>query len=121
MSIGKPQKFRFLIPNGLASCDCQLSQYHPVCINDLTYYSPCYAGCDSMNISEISTCTCISHNSIDFQNPEILSGSCESKRKCRFQVFLGLYFFTLMSTFIAGVPATNSILRIVPPELRLRM
>ena len=33
-------------------------------------------------------------------------------------MFLALYFFTLFFTFVNGVPATNSILRIVPPELR---
>ena len=47
-------------------------------------------------------------------------GSCDSHLEgCHFEVFLALIFIVLFFTFVNGIPATNSILRVVPPELRI--
>lgn len=94
-------------------CECDLSQFDPVCINGLSYFSSCFAGCNSQNISEISSCQCVQE-----ADPVVIKGSCPRGNACYYEVFLALYFCTLFFTFVNGVPATNSILRMVPPELR---
>ena len=49
--------------NQSPECECALAeplvQFDPVCINGLSFFSPCYAGCDSMNHSQITKCNCI--------------------------------------------------------------
>ena len=49
--------------NPSPECECALAeplvQFDPVCINGLSFFSPCYAGCDSMNHSQITNCSCI--------------------------------------------------------------
>ena len=62
-------------------CECSLAdplaRFDPVCINGLSYFSPCYAGCNSMNHSAITECSCISN-----------------------QPLQGTVFFSLFNTFI---------------------
>ena len=117
-------------------CACDLSQFQPLCINGLSYYNPCYAGCNSDNITAITECSCIPHGDMYMythgdlhthgdvnsrsHKPALTveAGSCPSVKPCYYQVFCALYFFVLFFTFVNGVPSTNITLRIVPPNLR---
>ena len=90
------------------SCQCDLSNYQPLCVNDLTYYSTCYAGCNSANISEIEKCSCVP----PAPSLSVSSGRCKEKSGCKSSVYLGLTFFLVFFTFVHGAPVgvRNSLL-----------
>ena len=106
-----------------------LAEYDPICIDGkITFFSPCHAGCNSRNVSQITNCGCVGSitendvtggSSDDFSG-RVSLGSCDSHLEgCHFEVFLALIFVVLFFTFVNGIPATNAILRVVPPELRM--
>lgn len=95
-------------------CPCSLEIFDPVCVNGVSFFSPCHAGCDATNLTEITDCSCLPNEPA----PEVTAGACPNRKKCHFGVFLACEFVVLFFTFINGVPATNSILRMVPPQLR---
>ena len=129
-----------------ASCDsCSLEEFDPICVNGkYTFFTPCHGGCNSRNVSAITDCTCLSFDSNDVttnpQNMTVAAGSCpfravfnskscskhslkiclktSKSEKCSFGVYAAFLYFTMFFTFVNGIPATNSILRVVPPELR---
>ena len=106
-----------------------LAEYDPICVDGrITFFSPCHAGCDSRNVSQITNCGCVGSlaendpagaSSGEFSE-RVSFGSCDSHLEgCHFEVFLALIFIVLFFTFVNGIPATNAILRVVPPELRI--
>ena len=105
------------------------AEYDPICVDGrITFFSPCHAGCDSRNVSQITNCGCVGSpadndvagaSGVDFSE-RVSFGSCDSHLEgCHFEVFLALIFIVLFFTFVNGIPATNAILRVVPPELRI--
>ncbi|XP_075398784.1 solute carrier organic anion transporter family member 4C1-like [Tenrec ecaudatus] len=105
-----------------ANCNCLRSYYYPVCGEDgVQYFSPCFAGCIN-SISERQpkiyyNCSCIEARAKDPSAPEEVgleakAGKCGTQ--CTFlPIFLGIFFITVIFTFMAGTPITVSILRCV--------
>ena len=97
-----------------SACPCSLEIFDPICVNGVSYFSSCFAGCDSSNATEITRCDCLPEP----ENVEVTTGACPNKKKCHFAVMLTYEFLVLFFTFLNGVPATNSILRMVPQSLK---
>nr|XP_045743139.1 solute carrier organic anion transporter family member 4C1 [Mirounga angustirostris] len=104
------------------NCNCLRSYYYPVCGGDgIQYFSPCFAGCrnyiSKRHLKVYYNCSCIERNiemtptlaNFDF---EAKAGKCEN-RCAKLPVFLGIFFATIIFTFMAGTPITVSILRCV--------
>ncbi|XP_027512667.1 solute carrier organic anion transporter family member 4C1 isoform X2 [Corapipo altera] len=110
-----------------ANCGCLRSMYYPVCGRDrVQYFSPCFAGCKSYLVDSNMTkiyhnCSCIGkpireNGSEDFLF-EAISGKCPTQ--CRFlPLFLTIFFFAVVFTFMAVTPTTVAILRCVPHKQR---
>ncbi|XP_006913310.1 solute carrier organic anion transporter family member 4C1 [Pteropus alecto] len=109
-----------------ANCNCMRSYYYPVCGRDgVQYFSPCFAGCKN-SVSQRQpkiyyNCSCIEMKT---EIPTAASFGFEAKAgKCETQctnlpIFLGVFFATIVFTFMAGTPITVSILRCVNQRQR---
>ncbi|XP_048788245.1 solute carrier organic anion transporter family member 4C1 isoform X2 [Lagopus muta] len=100
--------------------------YYPVCGRDeVQYFSPCFAGCTSSNLSNKKktyyNCSCIGklkreNVSEDFLF-EAISGKCSTR--CKYlPLFLIYFFFAVVFTFMAVTPSTVAVLRCVPDKQR---
>uniref|UniRef100_A0A8C6HJ09 Solute carrier organic anion transporter family member n=1 Tax=Mus spicilegus TaxID=10103 RepID=A0A8C6HJ09_MUSSI len=103
-----------------ANCNCLRSYYYPLCGSDgIQYFSPCFAGClnsvSNRKPKVYYNCSCIERKitstaeSTDF---EAKAGKCRT-RCSNLPIFLGIFFITVIFTFMAGTPITVSILRCV--------
>ncbi|XP_071956884.1 solute carrier organic anion transporter family member 4A1-like [Antedon mediterranea] len=111
--------------NANCNIDCRCGQeYDPICgIDNVMYYSGCHAGCavskeNEENILEYFDCTCMnitsSSSDVDYM------GKAE---RCDIDcplipLFLVLLFFQMLTTFMAIVPGTTAVLRIVDHDQR---
>ncbi|XP_006872378.1 PREDICTED: solute carrier organic anion transporter family member 4C1-like [Chrysochloris asiatica] len=104
-----------------ANCNCLRSYYYPLCGDGIQYFSPCFAGCIN-SVSErqpkiYNNCSCIEEKAKVTSAAESLgfgvkAGKC--KTQCAYlPMFLGIFFITVIFTFMAGTPVTVSILRCV--------
>ncbi|XP_076995183.1 solute carrier organic anion transporter family member 4C1 isoform X2 [Tamandua tetradactyla] len=105
-----------------ANCSCLQSYFYPLCGRDgIQYFSPCFAGC----VNSVSTrqppvyynCSCIGKkteivSAAESFVSEATAGKCESQCT-NLPIFLGVFFLTIIFTFMAGTPITTSILRCV--------
>jgi len=97
-----------------AACNCDVKYFSPVCSkqDQLTFYSPCYAGCTADNIlggKRYQNCSC-------FPTPlsEGIQGSgCEPECNS-LGPFLFCLFGLMVFTFSNNIPATTATLRCVP-------
>ncbi|KAJ0064579.1 hypothetical protein NL108_010908, partial [Boleophthalmus pectinirostris] len=98
--------------NSNCSCDTHFS---PVCGADhVVYFSPCYAGCTSTNLTSdgkvYSDCSCIAANSS--RGSLALAGKCSTE--CPYMsLFLAVFFFCILFTFLTSIPAITATLRCV--------
>ncbi|XP_028266760.1 solute carrier organic anion transporter family member 4A1 [Parambassis ranga] len=108
-----------------ARCSCVREFYNPVCGADgVMYYSPCHAGCTSINHTESSTgkqvysgCSCVVGNVSWGQEGFAIAGKCGSS--CyHMPVFLSLFFVIICFTFLCSIPALTATLRCVPDSQR---
>ncbi|CAN9515915.1 unnamed protein product [Ophioblennius macclurei] len=108
-----------------SGCSCFSELYNPVCGADgIMYYSPCHAGCTSINHTDESTgkqvysgCTCVLGNSSWGEAGMALAGKCSSS--CyHMPVFLSLFFVVIFFTFLCSIPALTATLRCVPDSQR---
>ncbi|XP_077371151.1 solute carrier organic anion transporter family member 4A1 [Festucalex cinctus] len=107
-------------------CGCDWELYNPVCGADhIMYYSPCHAGCTSINQTEdytgkkaYSGCSCVVEaNSSSDQNGFAMAGKCGSS--CHhMSAFLSFFFITIFFTFLCSIPALTATLRCVPDSQR---
>ncbi|XP_045421907.1 solute carrier organic anion transporter family member 4C1 isoform X1 [Lemur catta] len=105
-----------------ANCNCLRSYYYPVCGGDrVQYFSPCFAGClNSVSKTKPKiyyNCSCIERkaeitSTAESFGFEAKAGKCET-RCANLPIFLGIFFVTIIFTFMAGTPITVSILRCV--------
>ncbi|XP_004586346.2 solute carrier organic anion transporter family member 4C1 [Ochotona princeps] len=110
-----------------ADCNCLRSYYYPVCGEDgVQYFSPCFAGCvntiSKAKPKEYHNCSCTQRQPEVTSDSEGLSfkakaGKCQSQC-ANLPVFLGVFFMTIVFTFMAGTPITVSILRCVNQRQR---
>ncbi|KAM3872581.1 solute carrier organic anion transporter family member 4A1 [Diretmus argenteus] len=108
-----------------AGCSCVTGLYNPVCGADgVMYYSPCYAGCSSINRTEASTgrqvfsgCSCVVGNMSRGEEGLALAGKCHNS--CRHMpAFLSFLFIIISFTFLCSIPALTATLRCVPDSQR---
>uniref|UniRef100_A0A8D3AGU4 Solute carrier organic anion transporter family member n=1 Tax=Scophthalmus maximus TaxID=52904 RepID=A0A8D3AGU4_SCOMX len=108
-----------------AVCGCARELYNPVCGADgVMYYSPCHAGCRSINNTEPSTgkqvysgCSCVVGNVSWGQDGFALAGKCGSV--CHYMpAFLSFLFILILFTFLCSIPALTATLRCVPDSQR---
>ncbi|XP_054254000.1 solute carrier organic anion transporter family member 4C1 [Indicator indicator] len=109
-----------------ANCQCLLSMYYPVCGRDkVQYFSPCFGGCTSQLFNNrkktYHNCSCIGiprrENSLEDFLYEAVPGKCPTQ--CKFlPLFLTVFFFAIVFTFMAVTPTTVAILRCVPDKQR---
>ncbi|KAM6225329.1 solute carrier organic anion transporter family member 4C1-like [Rhynchocyon petersi] len=105
-----------------ANCNCLRSYYYPVCGKDgVQYFSPCFSGCmnsaSNTHTKVYYNCSCIEGKTEILSDAESFgfeakAGKCETH--CIYlPIFLGIFFVTIIFTFMAGTPITVSILRCV--------
>ncbi|XP_018424986.1 PREDICTED: solute carrier organic anion transporter family member 4C1 [Nanorana parkeri] len=110
------------------NCSCARSYYDPVCgVDGVQYFSSCYAGCLSTNVSSggmktFTNCSCIGDPSQKkFKQAlhlnEAISGKCESTCT-NLILFMVFFFFVVVTTFMTATPTTMAILRCVPDKQR---
>ncbi|XP_069887116.1 solute carrier organic anion transporter family member 4C1 [Dipodomys merriami] len=110
-----------------ANCNCLRSYYYPLCGGDgVQYFSPCFAGClNSVLNGKPKTyynCSCIGRkleiaSTAESFSFEAKAGKCATKCT-HLPIFLGIFFTTVIFTFMAGTPITVSILRCVNQRQR---
>ncbi|XP_030625898.1 solute carrier organic anion transporter family member 4A1 [Chanos chanos] len=108
-----------------AACSCVTEFYNPVCGADgLMYYSPCHAGCSSINHTYtqsgkqvFSGCSCILGNVSGGEQGFALAGKCGSSCN-HMPIFLAFLFVVISFTFLCSIPALTATLRCVPDSQR---
>ncbi|KAK7884699.1 hypothetical protein WMY93_027822 [Mugilogobius chulae] len=98
-----------------SNCSCDKQQFSPVCgADDVMYFSPCYAGCSSINTTSgrqvYGDCSCVAANGS--------RGALASAGKCStvcpyMPLFLAVFFFCILFTFLTSIPAITATLRCV--------
>ncbi|XP_051157758.1 solute carrier organic anion transporter family member 4A1 isoform X2 [Leptopilina boulardi] len=109
-------------------CGCISSQFNPICgINGVTYFSPCYAGCNQEielnDLKVYSECKCISSSSLNMTsvlNEKVMSYSAiniKCNTSCWYiYLFMALSFCNMFLTFLCTMPALSGTLRVVRDE-----
>lgn len=102
-----------------ANCSCSIANIDPVCGEDnLSYFSPCHAGCSKVEGSKAYQCSCI---------PPIGNGTkaTAAKRYCdrgpgckNFLYFLLVSCLLLLAVFLTAIPSKTVALRCVPDNQR---
>ncbi|XP_049611579.1 solute carrier organic anion transporter family member 4A1 isoform X2 [Syngnathus scovelli] len=107
-------------------CSCAWELYNPVCgADNIMYYSPCHAGCTSVNHTEdsmgkkvYSGCSCVVvANASLGQNGFAMAGKCGSRCQ-HMPTFLSFFFIIIFFTFLCSIPALTATLRCVPDSQR---
>uniref|UniRef100_UPI00358F6865 solute carrier organic anion transporter family member 4A1-like n=1 Tax=Myxine glutinosa TaxID=7769 RepID=UPI00358F6865 len=111
-----------LVSSCNTNCSCTHSTYNPVCGTDqITYYSPCHAGCRSVYQTHPKTyvnCTCIVANEDGSAvHGQAAAGKCQGSCST-LPLFLLFFFFVIFFTFFCSIPALMATLRCVPDGQR---
>lgn len=95
-------------------CGCSTDLYEPVCANGITYFSPCYAGCQArINDTAYTNCTCI------YDATAVASTDSCSKEPCNLIIpFAFVVFLCFFSSIMTLAPAIQVTMRCVPFEHR---
>ncbi|RWS23093.1 solute carrier organic anion transporter family member 4A1-like protein [Leptotrombidium deliense] len=112
-----------------ANCSCSQHEYDPVCgVDNIAYFSPCYAGCYESNVVQgrtvYSNCSCIhlTNSSLLKNLPEAYNISIEAIRtKCsvncnKLPFFTLLLFLSIFFTFVVSMPSLIVTMRCVVPN-----
>lgn len=95
-----------------ADCECESKIYHPICLDTVTYFSPCLAGCKSFNQTH-HTCAC------DLNAQTISSSKCDIP-ECTYYLIgfsIGLVFGMII-IFMNDVPFFRLLVRCVADNQR---
>ncbi|CAF1683478.1 unnamed protein product, partial [Adineta ricciae] len=94
-------------------CHCSPHVYEPVCYQEqVTYLSPCHAGCTNINGADYSNCTCLA------KNQSVRSGSCQNACFTETFIFLSILFLVTFFQTLMATPQLMIILRSVQHELQ---
>ncbi len=107
-----------------AGCGCSGYPYEPVCGGDISYFSPCYAGCtySSDGSTKFNNCTCVSSSPSSVTGSELPAletelGKCSTD--CGLlPIFLLVLLVIMFVTFLNNVPGTVVNLKSVSPRQR---
>lgn len=106
-----PAPEEYMMPQCVSTCSCNEHKFLPVCFNNtMTYFSPCFAGCQGKNGSTYTECTCLPDGSTT-----VTIGFCDSGCK-------SLYYYiaiAIANAFIGTmliVPSYIANLRIAGDE-----
>lgn len=106
----------YLSLNENCNHDCNCGQYFtPICgENGITYFSPCYAGCQNVSASGSSymACQCINLN-LPSVSRTAVSGRC-SQCTTMLVLFMAAFFLFLLCTMLNHSPSTAALMRIFP-------
>ncbi|EDO41176.1 predicted protein, partial [Nematostella vectensis] len=98
-----------------AHCACSAVPYSPVCSNDVTYFSPCHAGCLTQINGSLAECSCLLPSS---SRDIITMGKCRFSCGYKYGILLGAVFLFGFFTFMNMTPATIVTLRCLPVDRR---
>ncbi|BFZ21242.1 hypothetical protein BsWGS_24281 [Bradybaena similaris] len=90
----------------LQDCHCDEQKYFPICGSDgISYFSPCHAGCVSMNNQIFTNCSCLSSTSSQTATGGLCQQDCGMLYPYMSMSFLGAFTSTLslMPAFIATI------------------
>ncbi|XP_072137429.1 solute carrier organic anion transporter family member 4C1-like [Mobula birostris] len=112
------EKFHLEAPCN-ADCHCSRSSFNPICgTENVQYFSACYAGCinatrkDNLHVYE--ECSCVQKVISEF---DARKGKCGST--CgNMPLFLGIFLFCVIFTFMTSTSITTAVLRCVPDTQR---
>ncbi|CAF0877365.1 unnamed protein product [Brachionus calyciflorus] len=100
------------------NCNCYAS-YNPICgSNNVTYVSPCYAGCKIINETGYFDCGCIAKNEKNLITLDAKPGSCSMQCQTKLIVFLIVAFVVVFSETLSITPATMLVLKIIDKPLQ---
>ncbi|XP_039249846.2 solute carrier organic anion transporter family member 4A1-like [Styela clava] len=99
-------------------CACDLNpHFNPVCGgNNITYFSPCHAGCSAVNLNGekvFRNCACIAEADLNFVQPGKCSVTCQWQNLILFSLFV-----VILTTFVCTVPGVDLSLRCFPYRQR---
>ncbi|CAL8326376.1 unnamed protein product [Merluccius merluccius] len=108
-------------------CSCARELYNPVCgVDSIMYYSPCHAGCSTINHTNAATgkqvysgCSCVLNTSASSWKEVgvVLAGKCAGS--CHHMpAFLSMFLIVISFTFLCSIPALTATLRCVPDSQR---
>ncbi|KAG7459221.1 solute carrier organic anion transporter family member 1C1-like [Solea senegalensis] len=104
-----------------SECFCSASDWDPVCgDNDITYVTPCLAGCSgsagSGKNTVFSNCSCVGAAG----NFTASTGQCPHKDDCdrMFPYFLALSVITSFIISLGGTPGYMFLIRCIKPQLK---
>ncbi|XP_078252557.1 solute carrier organic anion transporter family member 4C1-like [Rhinoraja longicauda] len=102
-----------------AHCQCNRHLFDPICgVDHVQYFSGCYAGCTNTTMKDdhqvFDGCACIPQNIFDY---DASRGRCDSACN-HMPMFLGLFLFAVVFTFMTSTAITTAILRCVPSSQR---
>uniref|UniRef100_A0A8C9SSH0 Solute carrier organic anion transporter family member n=1 Tax=Scleropages formosus TaxID=113540 RepID=A0A8C9SSH0_SCLFO len=100
-------------------------QWDPVCaLKDITYVSPCFAGCNSTkgfgkNMT-FHGCKCVLSAGERAEDPAVTLGQCPREEKCSkmFYIYLGIQSLSFFIFSLGSTPLFIICLRSVEPELK---
>jgi len=94
------------------NCGCSFEVYEPVCgSNEISYFSPCHAGCKSGTSNLFFNCSCVFDNITT-----ATSGLCKSKTCSNGNIYLyfAFIFIIIFLHLLTSVPQMQVTIRIVP-------
>nr|XP_039271213.1 solute carrier organic anion transporter family member 4A1-like [Styela clava] len=91
-------------------CGCSTDHYEPVCLDGITYFSPCFAGCTTqINDTAFTDCSCLPRSDSIVSNDTCDSAACNLLLP-----FIFVVFFCFFSSILTISPALQVTLRCVP-------
>ena len=106
-------------------CTCDMNDYQPVCGNNVTYFSPCHAGCSAVNKTDdrpsYNNCACVagdfnaSGSGVTRVPVVITAGVCSSQCEMIYPFMVLLFFMTLLVA-VTQMPLLMVVLRSVADD-----
>lgn len=102
------------------NCSCTTDRYEPVCANGITYFSPCFAGCEvKLNDTSYTDCSCVLNNASLVDREVIASTeSCDWKLCNTIIPFTFIVMLCFYTSVLTMTPSLQVTMRCVPFDKR---